>query len=112
MKRSFGFGCRFDLRFVLLCVLHRIFLSLGFFFSSRRRHTRCALVTGVQRVLFRSKKRCAPYHCVFQAFAPPFQSGVPSMTQRFSRSSRASHGVSSRTLAASAYCSISAWHSL
>src|SRR3546814_645669 len=24
------------------------------FFSSRRRHTRCALVTGVQRVLFRS----------------------------------------------------------
>src|SRR3546814_20068171 len=89
MKRSFGFGCRFDLRFVLLCVLHRIFLSLGFFFSSRRRHTRCALVTGVQRVLFRSKKRCAPYHCVFQAFAPPFQSGVPSMTQRFSRSSRA-----------------------
>src|SRR3546814_17898812 len=24
-----------------------------FFFSSRRRHTRCALVTGVQRVLFR-----------------------------------------------------------
>src|SRR3546814_837579 len=27
-----------------------------FFFSSRRRHTRCALVTGVQRVLFRSWK--------------------------------------------------------
>src|SRR3546814_19972518 len=26
----------------------------AFFFSSRRRHTRCALVTGVQRVLFRS----------------------------------------------------------
>src|SRR3546814_18869157 len=25
------------------------------FFSSRRRHTRCALVTGVQTVLFRSK---------------------------------------------------------
>src|SRR3546814_6586091 len=25
-----------------------------FFFSSRRRHTRCALVTGVRRVLFRS----------------------------------------------------------
>src|SRR3546814_4301879 len=25
-----------------------------FFFASRRRHTRCALVTGVQRVLFRS----------------------------------------------------------
>src|SRR3546814_6147528 len=27
---------------------------LFFFFSSRRRQTRCALVTGVQRVLFRS----------------------------------------------------------
>src|SRR3546814_10372601 len=26
-----------------------------FFFASRRRHTRCALVTGVQTVLFRSK---------------------------------------------------------
>src|SRR3546814_1888747 len=26
----------------------------SFFFSSRRRHTRCALVTGVQTVLFRS----------------------------------------------------------
>src|SRR3546814_8605554 len=26
----------------------------GFFFSSRRRHTICALVTGVRRVLFRS----------------------------------------------------------
>src|SRR3546814_10452467 len=35
-----------------------LFLFLGFvyffFFSSRRRHTRCALVTGVQTVLFRS----------------------------------------------------------
>src|SRR3546814_8731568 len=28
--------------------------SCVFFFSSRRRHTRCALVTGVQSVLFRS----------------------------------------------------------
>src|SRR3546814_280643 len=27
---------------------------VSFFFSSRRRHTRCALVTGVRRVLFRS----------------------------------------------------------
>src|SRR3546814_5091332 len=31
-----------------------------FFFSSRRRHTRCALVTGVRRVLFRS----GPVHVV------------------------------------------------
>src|SRR3546814_19990559 len=36
-----------------------------FFFSSRRRHTRCALVTGVQRVLFRSDR------------APPLLAGVP-----------------------------------
>src|SRR3546814_20590423 len=31
-----------------------VWLFFLFFFSSRRRHTRCALVTGVQRVLFRS----------------------------------------------------------
>src|SRR3546814_8933374 len=30
-----------------------------FCFSSRRRHTRCALVTGVQRVLFRSRCRAS-----------------------------------------------------
>src|SRR3546814_16545883 len=29
-------------------------VEIYFFFSSRRRHTRCALVTGVQTVLFRS----------------------------------------------------------
>src|SRR3546814_5909332 len=31
-------------------------LTWFFVFSSRRRHTRCALVTGVQSVLFRSKR--------------------------------------------------------
>src|SRR3546814_4164230 len=36
---------RFSLYFVLYCVLC---LFSFFFFSSRRRHTRCALVTGVQ----------------------------------------------------------------
>src|SRR3546814_7188413 len=35
------------------CYTFYLFLLL-FVFSSRRRHTRCALVTGVQRVLFRS----------------------------------------------------------
>src|SRR3546814_5307955 len=30
-------------------------ISVFFFFSSRRRHTWCALVTGVRRVLFRSR---------------------------------------------------------
>src|SRR3546814_3373831 len=33
------------------------FSHVCFFFSSRRRHTRCALVTGVRRVLFRSGGR-------------------------------------------------------
>src|SRR3546814_7069887 len=32
-------------------------MLLLFFFSSRRRHTRCALVTGFRRVLFRSPVR-------------------------------------------------------
>src|SRR3546814_6241492 len=32
----------------MLLVLLISFLLFGFFFSSRRRHTRCALVTGVQ----------------------------------------------------------------
>src|SRR3546814_1690383 len=34
-----------------------LILSRFFFFSSRRRHTRCALVTGVQLLLFRSRLR-------------------------------------------------------
>src|SRR3546814_1881173 len=34
-----------------------VFLYDFFFFSSRRRHTICALVTGVQRVLFRSPQK-------------------------------------------------------
>src|SRR3546814_3921029 len=43
---------------LFVCDIHSFF-----FFSSRRRHTRCALVTGVQTVLFRSagsgaKRRC------------------------------------------------------
>src|SRR3546814_2071702 len=36
---------------ISVCLL---FNFLFFFFSSRRRHTRCALVTGVQTLLFRS----------------------------------------------------------
>src|SRR3546814_6534145 len=31
-----------------MCVEVRVFAHVWFFFSSRRRHTRCALVTGVQ----------------------------------------------------------------
>src|SRR3546814_11545639 len=45
----------------MLSVVHICLLSMFVFFfvSSRRRHTRCALVTGVQRVLFRSRSRRA-----------------------------------------------------
>src|SRR3546814_2100623 len=35
-------------------------LLVVFFFSSRRRHTRCALVTGVQTGALRSADRAAP----------------------------------------------------
>src|SRR3546814_3102262 len=35
-----------SVRSVLRCMVH--YFPLCFFFSSRRRHTRCALVTGVQ----------------------------------------------------------------
>src|SRR3546814_12243656 len=35
-------------------------IMFSFFFSSIRRHTRCALVTGVRRVLFRSQQCRAP----------------------------------------------------
>src|SRR3546814_10080797 len=38
--------------FLVMCIF-----CVGFFFSSRRRHTRCALVTGVQTWLFRSAGR-------------------------------------------------------
>src|SRR3546814_4422978 len=48
-------GCIVLLHIMLLTVglqyrgpLCCVFVCLGFFFSSRRRHTRCALVTGVQ----------------------------------------------------------------
>src|SRR3546814_3413007 len=41
---------------ILMCVCVVIVFFIGFFFSSRRRHTRCALVTGVQSVLFRSSQ--------------------------------------------------------
>src|SRR3546814_8289261 len=34
--------------YVMLCVIGCVCFAFNFFFSSRRRHTRCALVTGVQ----------------------------------------------------------------
>src|SRR3546814_4254529 len=38
----------FFLYFIILCLSFFVFSVCYFFFSSRRRHTRCALVTGVQ----------------------------------------------------------------
>src|SRR3546814_12672842 len=45
--------------FCIFPILSRYVFAVWFvfFFSSRRRHTRCALVTGVRRVLFRSERR-------------------------------------------------------
>src|SRR3546814_20253967 len=41
--------------YYVVCVYNDDWMSMGLcFFSSRIRHTSCALVTGVQRVLFRS----------------------------------------------------------
>src|SRR3546814_2696774 len=53
-------------RLVFTCVLCFLLLTISFtlffgvfFFSSRRRHTSCALVTGFRRVLFRSTSQRA-----------------------------------------------------
>src|SRR3546814_4968106 len=53
------------------------------FFSSRRRHTRCALVTGVQRVLFRSEQdgKAMLRIASFQSMA----AGLSSILERFLR---------------------------
>src|SRR3546814_11392578 len=48
-----------------------------FFFSSRRRHTRCALVTGVQTCAL---PICAAIAAFGLVLAPLFGSGVPGMT--------------------------------
>src|SRR3546814_10425334 len=47
-----------------------------FFLSSRRRHTRCALVTEFRRVLFRSLVQLAHQHCAL------VQLGVLAQTRR------------------------------
>src|SRR3546814_9037790 len=40
--------CLFVFLYILVFVVSLYYLFFVFFFSSRRRHTRCALVTGVQ----------------------------------------------------------------
>src|SRR3546814_2551424 len=51
-----------------------VFLSGVFFFSSRRRHTRCALVTGVQTcalpISLYLAKELAPFDITVNAVAP------------------------------------------
>src|SRR3546814_2553059 len=50
--------------FFPFCVsLVLIFVGLFFFFSSRRRHTRCALVTGVQTCALPICRRYSGYWC-------------------------------------------------
>src|SRR3546814_18887891 len=63
---------------------------LVFFFSSRRRHTRCALVTGVQTCALpiSAHRRCSGYSRICRMLAPmrrlsyPFP-GVPQANYRF-----------------------------
>src|SRR3546814_5936774 len=61
-----------------------------FFFSSRRRHTSCALVTGVRRVLFRSVGLCRRR----ALHAPACRQSPPPITSLF-RPSGQHCGVSS-----------------
>src|SRR3546814_7544053 len=46
---------------VVICCsyIHRVFMCVLLFFSSRRRHTRCALVTGVQTCALPILKTCS-----------------------------------------------------
>src|SRR3546814_2554905 len=44
------------------CVLYAYLCCFVFFFSSRRRHTRCALVTGVQTCALPISAFCRPMH--------------------------------------------------
>src|SRR3546814_7704765 len=49
-----------------------MYLSAFFFFSSRRRHTRCALVTGVQTCalpIYADDMKVETFACVFDAIA-------------------------------------------
>src|SRR3546814_4629901 len=48
VDRSYCGICLYAIYFFVFCVRVLLFVFLFFFFSSRRRHTRCALVTGVQ----------------------------------------------------------------
>src|SRR3546814_1399507 len=70
----------------MVSFIYLFFLCLFFCFSSRRRHTRCALVTGVQRVLFRSRQKPGIYvnGLMFQrcGFGEPIVTG-PSAAEVF-----------------------------
>src|SRR3546814_11532224 len=62
-----------------------------FFISSRRRHTRCALVTGVQRVLFRSPQVVSPSRRTAGLSSSPLSCSSTTTRSRRSASLVASH---------------------
>src|SRR3546814_4579045 len=57
-----------------------------FFFTSRRRHTRCALVTGVQTWLFRSVGETA------RGYVAPTNAPTPEVTRLVNRINKARRG--------------------
>ncbi|CFW33392.1 Uncharacterised protein [Bordetella pertussis] len=59
-----------------------------------------------------AKNLCTPYHCVFQAWLPPFQSGSPCSTQPRCSGVMDFHGTDSGMPARGAYLTMSSWHSL
>src|SRR3546814_7626181 len=58
--------------YVLCCLSLTVFLDFSFFFSSRSRHTRCALVTGVQTCALPicpcigEVRSCSPYRSMMR----------------------------------------------
>src|SRR3546814_8219729 len=72
------FSCVYSVRFYVLFLLVFFFV---FFFSSRRRHTRCALVTGVQTCALPISRFCWQTDPVandprFQTYARAHQFGM------------------------------------
>src|SRR3546814_6519177 len=80
-------------------MLHVLFIRWFFFFSSRRRHTRCALVTGVQTCalpIWLPRSARAGFPCV--AVDPPGEPGrsLPDGTDSLQRSARTSRSGTDR----------------
>src|SRR3546814_2722973 len=67
--------CYFFQSFFLILPYTSCFMFLFFFFSSRRRHTRCALVTGVQTCALPICRSRALLPCIGQLLAHPGRGG-------------------------------------